>query len=308
MFVTRQIATMAVCARMAASALIASVALLGACDEGSAAELVTRFEANESGLPLPEEVSELASPKPPPQPLLNDIALGNGGFALDGQGANDLAGAAMNGVGDVNGDGYDDFLVGVSGPGLTYLIFGQSSFPTGPFDLGYFNQGIDGIAMLPQQSADRCGFAVDGGGDFNGDGLPDFIVGAYLNDDAGANTGRAYVVYGHSELGVVSTFYFDHIENGAGAGNAYGFLIDGEIAGDQVGESVANAGDVNGDGFDDFVLGARQADPNGAASGRSYVIFGSEDAQVGGVLSLADIADGLGGFAIDGAAAGDASG
>jgi hypothetical protein len=54
-----------------------------------------------------------------------------------------------------------------------------------------------------------------------------------------------------------------------------GFQINGEAADDNSGFSVASAGDINGDGFDDVIIGALQADPNGIGSGASYVVFGA---------------------------------
>ena len=56
-----------------------------------------------------------------------------------------------------------------------------------------------------------------------------------------------------------------------------GFRLDGEAEGDSSGSSVSNAGDVNGDGFDDLIVGAPYADPNGEHSGSSYIIFGRSD-------------------------------
>src|SRR4028119_1835166 len=86
-----------------------------------------------------------------------------------------------------------------------------------------------------------------------------------------------------------------------------GFAINGIADGDQSGSSVSSAGDVNGDGFDDLIIGARYADPNGInAAGQSYVVFGSNSG-FGADLNLWDL-DGSKGFAINGIAAGDISG
>ena len=79
-------------------------------------------------------------------------------------------------------------------------------------------------------------------------------------------------------------------------------MINGVAAYDQSGISVSSAGDVNGDGFDDLIVGARYDDPNGISSGASFVVFGKTD---GSAVELSDVDDGTGGFVINGASAGD---
>jgi hypothetical protein len=93
----------------------------------------------------------------------------------------------------------------------------------------------------------------------NGDGLDDLIVGAYQADLSGkSDAGKSYIVFGKQDTDVIN---LSAIVAGTG-----GFVINGESAGDWSGCSVSNAGDVNGDGLDDLIVGAVYADPNGNSS------------------------------------------
>ncbi len=87
------------------------------------------------------------------------------------------------------------------------------------------------------------------------------------------------------------------IETGSG-----GFVINGVSAFDYSGVSVSGAGDVNGDGLHDLIVGASGDDPNGDRSGASFVVFGKAD---GAVVELSDVEAGIGGFVINGASAND---
>ena len=100
---------------------------------------------------------------------------------------------------------------------------------------------------------------------------------------------------------------FGPIFNLSDLNGSNGFAINGIAAYDQSGESVSSAGDVNGDGFDDLIIGAVAADPNGIfGAGQSYVVFGSNSGFAAG-LNLSSL-DGSNGFAINGIAADDGSG
>jgi len=128
-------------------------------------------------------------------------------------------------------------------------------------------------------------------GDVNGDGHADLIVGApYGDPTAGSTAGRIYVVFGKIDSVAID---LSAIANGSG-----GFVINGQCAGDQSGWSVATAGDVNGDGLSDLIVGARGSNPAaGSAAGRSYVVFGKTGSAA---IDLSAIASGSGGFVING--------
>ena len=101
----------------------------------------------------------------------------------------------------------------------------------------------------------------------NGDGLADLIIGAYGADPNGESmAGRSYVVFGQKENN--SPIELSDIADGNG-----GFVINGEAEADYSGNSVSSAGDVNGDGLADLIIGAYMADHNGGSSGSTYVIL-----------------------------------
>jgi len=107
---------------------------------------------------------------------------------------------------------------------------------------------------------------VSSAGDVNDDGVDDLLIGAPR-----ANTwvGESYVVFGGAFLGSGGTIDLDSLDG------TNGFVLNGIGRGDNSGRGVSSAGDVNGDGIDDLIIGASGADPNGNLSaGESYVVFG----------------------------------
>jgi hypothetical protein len=127
--------------------------------------------------------------------------------------------------------------------------------------------GTDGFVLNGINAEDNSGASVSGAGDVNGDGFDDVIIGARGADPNGSFSGESYVVFGKD------TGFSAQIELSALDGTD-GFVLEGIDGGDESGRSVSGAGDVNGDGVDDLVIGALLADPNGSASGESYVVFG----------------------------------
>ncbi len=233
---------------------------------------------------------------------LSDVDAGNGGFTINGVGASDRAGVSVSGAGDVNGDGLADLIVGAnrddpnaSDSGASFVVFGKANGTT--VELSDIDAGTGGFVINGVSNSDFSGESVSSAGDVNGDGLADLIVGARYDDPNGQKSGASFVVFGKTSGVAVELSDID-------AGNG-GFTINGVSAEDQSGISVSDAGDVNGDGLADLIIGAHRDDPNGSYSGASSVVFGKT---TGTTVELSDIDAGNGGFVINGVSASDSSG
>jgi hypothetical protein len=168
-------------------------------------------------------------------------------YTFDGGAAGDLFGRRVSDAGDVNKDGVPDVVVGIQGASAN----GPSSGGAQVFS------GLDGSVLYTfdgESAGDLAGFGVTGAGDVNNDGYADIILGAFGDDNNGSNSGSARVYSG-----------FDGSEL---------YLFNGAAAGDNFGGAVSGLGDVNGDGFDDLLVGAAFTDVNGAESGSAYVFSG----------------------------------
>jgi len=222
---------------------------------------------------------------------------GNNGFRLDGVAPADESGYSVSNAGDVNGDGFDDLFVGASradsngvDSGSSYVVFGKASGFSAAMDLSTLD-GSNGF-RLDGEAGDNSGSSVSTAGEVNGDGFDDLFVGAPSAGPNGAASGSSYVVFGKATG-------FSAAINLSSLNGSSGFRLDGMAKFDRLGVSVSTAGDVNGDGFDDVIVGANFADPNGVNSGSSYVVFG----KTSGFSAAMDLStlDGNNGFRLDGA-------
>ncbi|KAJ1413943.1 hypothetical protein B484DRAFT_467523, partial [Ochromonadaceae sp. CCMP2298] len=226
------------------------------------------------------------------------------GFIIEGAVAFDQFGESVSGSGDVNGDGYADVIVGAVGAdpngrtnaGAVYVIYGMASGSVDMNLLGFVS-GARGFIIQGAAAGDALGRSVSAAGDVNGDGIDDIIVGARADPYGRTDAGAAYVIYGmFNRTGAVDLLGF--------VSGARGFIIQGAAAGDDLGRSVSGAGDVNGDGIDDVIVGAPSADPHGRVdAGAAYVIYGMASGLT--TVDLLGFVSGSRGSIIQGAVTGD---
>ena len=208
------------------------------------------------------------------------FGLGQSDASFIGEVAGDVAGRSAAGVGDVNGDGFADFLIGAlfssytaEDAGQAYLILGRAVADWGQaYPLAQADASFVGEA-----AGDQLGRRVARAGDVNGDGYGDFLLGASYNDQAAPDAGKAYLFLGRP----AADWGMHHPAAQADAS----FL--GEAAEDQAGRRVSSAGDVNHDGYADWMIDATQSDRGYVDGGATYLLFGRADADWGPDFLLA---------------------
>ena len=216
---------------------------------------------------------------------INLADLGSGGFVINYSSnivnTGNRPQSTVTGVGDVNGDGLADLLVGLEGDGRHeyYLLFGKNNALA--VDLSAIANGNGGfiINARQDQTSIKPQSSISAAGDVNGDGLADFIVGTSSNNIAS----RSYVVFGKTNT---SALNLNDVDNGSG-----GFVIvsDTLVASDLT--LVSIAGDLNGDGLSDLII----ATPNEGNNQGAYLVFGKNN---GSTVYLSDVVNGSGGFII----------
>ncbi len=208
---------------------------------------------------------------------------------FDGEVDNGRAGIAIAGIGNIDGLGSDDFAVGMPGdesghfvgPARIYLFHGKTSDQwTGGGSLDEAESVFEGMA-----NSDLAGIAIASGGDLTGDDVHDLLIAASAAQNAEAlASGAVYLCEGPAGLPG------DHDIMDAEA------ILAGVDSGDRAGEAVAVAGDVDGDGVQDVVIGARYADRSSVGDGQGLDKAGQAYLVLGGAIEAVDEPEEAGGL------------
>lgn len=236
-------------------------------------------------------------------------------FSLDGVNGfrtQTSAGGCLD-AGDINGDAIADMLLGASldspggitRAGQTYVLFGGSNINGGNAIVNVALNGTNGFTIEGEIPNSYSGSVLSAGGDINGDGYTDILIGApadYSVFFTSTNPGHSYVVFGGSGVGANGSIPLSEL-NGLN-----GFKIFGEAAGDGNGQAVKIIEDINGDAYSDLLIGAPGISPKGVTgAGRTYVVFGGPNIGRMGYVALSNL-NGTNGFKLDGVSLFEASG
>lgn len=177
------------------------------------------------------------------------------GFTITETSAENYFGWSVNGIGDINNDGYNDFIITsslTSSANYVHVFYGKKEFSN--IVISDLNSIGSSNGFTIKSNTPGFGSSVSNAGDINGDGINDIIIGSPF---ANSNTGIVYIIYGGT---VATDMWIDELTPNQG------FLVTGE-ANNYLGWSVSKAGDINNDGFSDILIGTFNYNS-------SYLIFG----------------------------------
>ncbi len=179
--------------------------------------------------------------------------------------------------GDVNGDGYEDVLIGAQStdlvlPGAAYLVYGSATSLTG----GEIASDSAVVTFTGETAGDQVGIAV-AMGDWNEDGFDDLFIGANFDDTSGSNAGAVFAVQGQAENLTSGTLTSDNY-----------FKLLGETAADQFGGSLAVT-DFNADGKEDLIIGASKNDDGANSAGAVYLVNGGDTVPTSGEVGASSL-------------------
>lgn len=189
-------------------------------------------------------------------PLTGNITPANAVATISAEAFGDNLGFSVASAGDVNGDGIDDILIGARGNDTNGIQSGRVYLFYGPVSGSLAATSAD--AIIFGANFNEVGRAVAPVGDLNGDGFGDIVLGT---DIAGAGSRGQIFIFNGPLTGQRSVASADA-------------TITGSFANESFGASVASAGDVNGDGVNDIIIGAPRFPLDGVGTGRAYVFFG----------------------------------
>lgn len=225
---------------------------------------------------------------PPASASFSDVA----DTIIEGEADGDWAGRAVAVSTDMNGDGYGELLVGAmeaTGGGVQsgklYVVYGRGGGVFWPDTLADADAVVAGEAATDYAASGR---ALEPVGDIDGDGLGDVAVGAYQNDDGGADAGKVYLLLGRQSGWPASLADADAAWTGSPGG--------------ELGRTISVVGDVDGDGVTDIAVGEPEAtDTTGADVGRAWLVRGADALTSGPIAEVAS-------FSAAGLTAGDQMG
>lgn len=228
---------------------------------------------------------------------LDTLAADGAGVVISGA-DNEQLGGAVSSAGDVDGDGYDDVLIGARGAdvngdvdaGAAYVFSGAALAADTDGNVSAATAVADGDAIILRgiNADDQAGYSISNLGDLDGDGYGDILIGAPYNDDGALSAGSAYIVWGSA----IESDADGVIDLGTIAADGTGVVLMSSEASDLAGWSVSNAGDIDGDGIDDILVGAWGMSSQYANVGENaaYVVWGAAIVDdVDGVIDFASL-------------------